>query len=367
MAFNHFVIDATGAGIILELLSESCRSQSSAELDESPNERAPVQERYFRELILNMACSDSEAYHEDSFNRSFGTPSSSQFRKDLLERMSTPSRNLSEEYITFSAKKIDQLKKACNYVLAWVRETATEMPQVDVPLPSFVSTNNVLTALLWGMIIKARHGSGASSKQNEQQHQDYDCTMAINLRSFFDPPLPVRYMGNTTTALRLTVKSTDLLRNPTVIAKDLDVQVSSRFGVDLYSLLPIAYTSYRIRDHLSRIDDTYVRSLIAFFKSHKDWNTMKFSPADIMITSVRHLKVYELDFGQSLGYIVSFSNQRSLVGNLCLIMPASVPISRAASTEERNDCPPWEVRVTLDETTMDNLKRDSLLRWALES
>lgn len=367
MAFNHLVFDGTGGGIILELLAESCRSQNPAELDAPSNERTPVEERYLREFLLNMTCSGLERYDEDFFSGSFGTPSSSQFQQELLEGLRIRSPRLSEEHIIFPTKKIDQLKQACNYVLAWLREKDSPLPDLDVPLPSFVSTNNVLTALLWRLMIKAGHISGGSSTQNGQQQHDYTCAMAVNLRSFFDPPVLESYMGNAATGIWVTVKSTDLLGITTDFPKDLNVKMTSLFGVDLDSLLPIAYIAYRIRDQLSMIDDKYVRGLTTFFKTRKDWDAITPIPADIIISSWRHLKTYELDFGHNLGHIVNFRSLRPPIGNLCIILPASRFNPGTACTKERTHCSPWEVLVTLDETAMENFRTDSLLRWALDS
>jgi hypothetical protein len=124
------------------------------------------------------------------------------------------------------------------------------------------------------------------------------------------------------------------------------------------SCLPLTRLAAKVRSGLTNRDDKYMRSLVAYINSRPDWNSVATAFSDVMITSVRHLNAYNLDFGGALGQIESFALPVMPDGQ-CVIAPPR-------STEAHAGNPPWEVRITLEKATMELLEKDNLLNWTLE-
>ncbi|GFF78845.1 hypothetical protein IFM53868_02448 [Aspergillus udagawae] len=351
MGYNHVVFDGTGGGVILNLLAESCCTSGSAEIEQCSPVSRLLPEASLRKLVLDITSPlEGRINHSEVYCHSLAATSSTL----ISEESRAP-----QEIFIFSADKINKLKQTFNYIYPWLQD-ACEI-STNAPLPSYVSSNDVLTALLWASIIKAGH----SSRDSKQPQKGYDCVMAVNLRPFFKPRLPESYMGNAVTQLRITVDPATLPPQGAGTPHP-SWDMESLSGLDIASLLPIAKLAFRIRHKLSGFNDHYVRSLTSFLKGHDDWNTMHLRPFDIVVTSWRHLQVYDLDFGPHLGYIDSFHDQWWGIPGGCVIMPAFASRSKTTGTKSEYQQPPWDVRITLDRETMANLKNDDLLCWALE-
>ncbi|KAF7172373.1 hypothetical protein CNMCM5623_004581 [Aspergillus felis] len=361
MVYNHLVFDGTGAHVILELLAELLRVQSSAERNELSADRTFNQEATLRKFVTG-ASSDTENICLDHFARAFSMPALGNFGEPLPNSASDPRPVISEDLFVFSPEKVDALKEACNYVLTKLREEPLDTPTC-VALPSFVSSNNVVTAMLWISISKARHYGEITSDQQPRWRRGENCSMAVNIRASFSPSLPKTYMGNAVTNIRLTVDSAGfsqiLPRFP-----NLRMQVKRLFGVEIEILLPIADLAYRIRSELNKINDSYVRTLNSFLKSHEDWSSMKITPPDILVTSWRHLTTYQLDFGPHLGHIDRFDGPKSSFDGGCVILPAGHSGSAFAGEKMTSCQAPWAVQISLSQPTMEILKKDDLFYWA---
>ncbi|KAL4758754.1 transferase [Aspergillus foveolatus] len=356
MAFNHLVFDGIGANVILKHLAQCCCNSSSEERDATAYE-----EIRYRKLILDM----EPIHRRDSGVHASVASSlclaclSPQVRSDMAKVLP---QQLSDECFIFSPDSINRLKDACSYL--WPLLQGSCPSPSDTPTPPILSENDVVTALLWGSIAKAR-GSNNNREQQAKYQAKSVCAMAVNLRRFFEPCLPPTYMGNAITTVRYLVDS-NTFRHQETGHSQLGKDTESLFGIRLDSILPIAKIAYGIRSRRCAFNGLYAQNLIAFIRSNGISDAIRNGPADIYVTSWRRLEIYELDFGSHLGHIDGFHTQASGVDGMCLIMPARASQSAGSTARQNNQQIPWDVRITLNTETMELFRNDDLMCWVLE-
>jgi len=124
-------------------------------------------------------------------------------------------------------------------------------------------------------------------------------------------------------------------------------------------IIQITKLAFQIRVKLESIDDGYIRSLISYLQDQNDWDKIGLRFAGIIVSSLRHLKVYSLDFGTNLGRVASFNRQFGYDGD-CIIMPA-----RPVTAEGSSGIVSWDVDITLKQEDMASLMEDDLFLSAL--
>lgn len=127
----------------------------------------------------------------------------------------------------------------------------------------------ILAAHIWRCLCKAR---GLS---NDQVSKLY---IPINGRSKFNPPLPSRYIGNMIFICTLNAFSGDI------------------------QLEPLNITAERIHNALTRMDDEYMKSALAYLKQQPDVTVLKrdsqmFKCPNLNISNLLHMPIYDADFG----------------------------------------------------------------------
>lgn len=206
---------------------------------------------------------------------------------------------------------------------------------------AFISSNDVLTALL-SICLQQTKPAELALKDDH----DYTVAFVANLRSRMHPPWPEHYIG---VLLTMVLVSRSELINY-VHEKRVDL-VASEVGLDKDELKQITNLAMNMRKKLQDVDDRYVRGLLAHMQQQRDWSQMNIKGGDFSYSSIRHLKVHDLDWGPDLGKITGFRLFFGLLEDFCLILPA----------DPGGD---WDMQISLRPGYQRALMENRLFRWA---
>ncbi|PWY71720.1 O-acetyltransferase [Aspergillus heteromorphus CBS 117.55] len=326
LTFNHRVSDGTGIGNVLEALSLCCQSDHPPLI---PHQN----DLQLRRQLLSPSRAVKQSVRDFAETYSPEQP----FHCIEGDKWSTAMDRMAKELDTFrfrfSNQQAKSLKKACASLL-------TKGGSGDEP-PSFLSCYDVMTALL---TLSLRQSEGHKTTEEE----DFTVAHVVNARSRMDPPYPPHYMGNMVTmAIVSQSGSADLvdISKASAAAKEL--------GISEDELVQIANMAANMRRKLIGIDDQYVRGVLAHLQEQRDWSKTYIKGGDISYSSIRHLRVFDFDFGPELGKVADFRLFFGLLDKFCLVLPAG----------PGND---WDMQVSLDPIFQQVLRKNRLFRWALK-
>ncbi|GKZ92305.1 hypothetical protein CBS147343_7721 [Aspergillus niger] len=332
LSFNHMAADGTGIGNILELLSECCR-----------NEQKHVGPQRFEFELRRQLASPSTTAEKRPLNTFWETYTPEETFHCLdSNTWSTATTSMASELNTFRfripIRKVKVLKDICTSVLL-------SHPEGDNMLSkepgAFISSNDVLTALL-SICLQQTKTAELALKDDH----DYTVAFVANLRSRMHPPWPEHYIG---VLLTMVLVSRSELINY-VHEKRVDL-VASEVGLDKDELKQITNLAMNMRKKLQDVDDRYVRGLLAHMQQQRDWSQMNIKGGDFSYSSIRHLKVHDLDWGPDLGKITGFRLFFGLLEDFCLILPA----------DPGGD---WDMQISLRPGYQRALMENRLFRWA---
>lgn len=325
MSFMHLVFDGSGGGVVLQALSECCQAAAG----EGEAHESPVTQSLSRSAIdLRRQVSDWPSKCQTRLDHSLelGPPAfDSDFSVEQWGAMESALASASTTHrVTISPDKVAQLKALC-----------TELAPQSKQAVDF-STNDIITAVLGISIDRVLHPD-----QDKQTH----IFMVADLRRRISLPLPETYPGNMIYPVW----------NP--IHCEQSSNDSSSFD-----LLHTASLASQLRTKvLSSINSPLADSVSATVANGTDWFRLEGKPADIVMTSWRHLKVFALSFGPGLGHIDDFESGFALIPGACIVLPR-----REREVKPNVPVPlPWEVSVTLRPGDYGALVGDPLLRRIL--
>ena len=154
---------------------------------------------------------------------------------------------------------------------------------------TWVSTNDTLCALIWHSVSKARLATSHSdltTTSDDPKGEQRKLGFAVNGRTRLSPPLPSNYLGNVNI---YACASRPLAALTSVVTSDL------------------AATALSIRSAVNKVDDTYIRALLARCDEVEDVAKCvkpafdNFFGKDFAITTWLEQGIYELDWGKALG------------------------------------------------------------------
>lgn len=201
-------------------------------------------------------------------------PSSSATAPGSTHSAPRPPKGVETEMFFFSRSKLSALKSAVSASVA-----STVSNSSDSKVPSYISTNDALSALLFTCVTQARKAG-----QTTDIPQAIPLALTVSGRRLLNPPLPENYIGNMSLFCHL----------------DLPLHTVTP---DVRSMAPIAH---QIRKRLSQLDDSHVKRLVGALHTLKD--TSKVAPAcraskdwPFMVTPWTGQGFYRMDWGSEIG------------------------------------------------------------------
>lgn len=352
MSFMHMVFDGSGAGVLLQALAECCKAAAAA-TDDTATDTLPITQ--------TIAANDVELRKEIST-----WPSKCQTRLDHSVALGPPAfdPNLSAEQwgamestmlsagetqrITFSTEKVAAVKAiVCDKLLPRLQHTQDTQEQQSPS--SWISSNDIIAATL---------SITVNRTLRPERTESAGLLMAVDLRKRVRPPLPETYLGNVIYPIRDNIY-------PEQTAGAAQGEAATGAGEEETDpdadLLQVTQLSLRLRAKLNGLDETIAYSAaaaVADGDDDGDWSRTDGQPADIVLTSWRHLNVFALDFGPGLGHIEDFGSGFFLLPGACIFMPA-----RTTQQQQENGSEavvPWEVCITLKPGGFEGLMKDPL-------
>ncbi|KAI1137768.1 transferase family-domain-containing protein [Hypoxylon sp. FL0543] len=271
VAVHHSTTDITGFGALLKIWASHCRTHSSTAIG------------------FNSAWLNREVLCERPGASARPAPTSIpellhvQGPENLKRAADVTSRH--GDFVTaiflFPQKALRALKQEVNHHLA------------SQNVASWVSSGDILTALLWSAILAAESDPEASAKGNST------IGFPVNFRSRVNPPLPSNYLGAAFVMTAATVSKEDLM--------SLVTGASSPSGDVLQnsaSVSRLAKIASTIRTSLRRVDEGSVRDVLTYLDAMSDNHPpIVLGPRHdgISIVSWADQSGYELDWGSVIG------------------------------------------------------------------
>ncbi|OJJ76963.1 hypothetical protein ASPBRDRAFT_36140 [Aspergillus brasiliensis CBS 101740] len=335
LVVNHMVFDGMGNGKIIDLFERCCRDPTTA--TSSFSFAAEVETR--------------QSLHELGRTRTLptvnNTSSAVKNEAKQQEQELVPGEGIVYDgtelnySLIISDEQMRLLKSRCNARLPTI---ICSLGNEEKGQPKFVSSNDVLTALLW--ICNAW----------VQKKEQSSLGVAVNCRERFPKPLPNNYLGNSVAYANCTLSRSELQcleswDKPHWQQSLCQEIIDNEPILDLLTLM-----AYRIRCRLFNLDADELGRLAASYYHTPDWSQILVQRCDILVSSLRTWNIFNLDFTPRLGPVQQFEflPPTSPAGE-CLIKPAR---------KDRNGNPVWEVMVALPAAEMEQLCRNPLLNWA---
>ncbi|TFA99974.1 Trichothecene 3-O-acetyltransferase [Trichoderma ghanense] len=257
VSLHHSTADITAFGSLLKIWASHCRTGSSEaiQFDRSWLDRSAIVRQSH-----DVPADTPLLLHKEESNNTASRPSQ-------------PPK-LETHFFKYSADYLKGLKVKVN----------KHLPEGT----SWVSTSDILSAILWGSIV---HSEDAAADDNVA---DETCFMriAVNCRSRFDPPLPNNYLGAAFGVSLVNAKKADLIAVGTSTEHTL-------------SLPTIANLAASVRRGVNFIDGDKMNAIIKHLTTQEDVTSLKLcqEPATrVAVVSWADEGVYELDWGTELGH-----------------------------------------------------------------
>ncbi|KZL80651.1 trichothecene 3-o-acetyltransferase [Colletotrichum incanum] len=280
VGLHHSVADMTGFGSIVKLWASYCRTGSSSAAGFDPS-------WLDRSAFCNLASSIPIGINQGNI------PGGLFYDDYLMPAAQAPCKPPQDRQFTtaifhFAPGALEQLKIAANAEISALE---------DAGLP-WVSTNDVLTALLWSAVVCAEYDTSSTSDSDDVSHM----ALPVNFRSRWNPPLPNDYLGAACARASVISSKRDLLQ----LASAPWIGRTSKRDHDGFfepkSARLLAKVSIAVRRAIMGVDVDELRRAIAFTASQSDLSRITQQPIQaLMITSWADQGACELDWGNVVG------------------------------------------------------------------
>lgn len=255
VSLHHQTADITAYGSLLKIWASHCRTGSS------------------KDIGFDQSWLDRTAIVRSSHNTSVDAPLLLHKEESLPSSQPSKPAKLETQYLKFSGEYLKGLKAEVN----------RHLPDGT----AWISTSDVLTALLWGYIIHSEF----SDDNNTAASDRLLMRTAVNSRSRYDPPLPKDYLGSSFGVTLVTAKKADLV----AIGGSTEQKIFTP---------EIANVAAAVRQSINVINEQAMNRVINHLAAQDDVSSLKLceQAADVSIVSWADEGVYELDWGAELGH-----------------------------------------------------------------
>jgi hypothetical protein len=245
-------------------------------------------------------------------------------------------------YVTIPTTKILSLKKSCLDHAKDPHKCADcddRIPSADI---SWLSSNDVVSALLWLCITRARFFTSQTTQERTEDKSEKVSVfgMAVNVRHRLSPALPASYMGNGALNLKLVRALQDIIPGD---------------GNEKDHAATVFRLACHIRQELNTFNNDYVRSLLAVVQAHRSTPMRVGGHYDVCCSNLRGIDNLYESFGSSLGRPAHVVTTDGYFDGGCYILPKRIGKNA-----------PWDIHLTLGEQAMEWLMRDSLFKEYFE-
>ncbi|KAL7922198.1 transferase [Trichoderma austrokoningii] len=255
VSLHHQTADITAYGSLLKIWASHCRTGSSRGIG--------FDQSWLDRTAIVRSCHDALPDTPLLLHKEESVPPSQPPKPAKLET----------RYLKFSEEYLKDLKGEVN----------KQLPDGT----AWVSTSDVLTALLWGYTIHSEF------LDDDNTAADGKCFMriAVNSRSRYDPPLPKDYLGSSFGVTLVTAAKADLVA----------IGSSTEHNI---SMSKIANVAAAVRQSIQAINEYSMNRIVNHLAAQEDVSGLKLceQAADVSIVSWADEGVYELDWGAEVGH-----------------------------------------------------------------
>ncbi|PTB35923.1 hypothetical protein M441DRAFT_93411 [Trichoderma asperellum CBS 433.97] len=255
VSLHHSTADITAYGSLLKIWACHCRTGSSEGVD------------------FDQSWLDRTAIVRGSHDAPADSPLLLHKEEAVLSGQPSKPAKMETEYLKFSGEYLKRLKAEVN----------NHLPNGT----AWVSTSDILTAILWGSIIHSEF----LDDDNTTADGKYFMRTAVNFRSRYEPPLPREYLGASFGVTLVAAKKADL------------VAIGSSTEQKIFTS-EIANIAAAVRQSINIINGQSMNRVVNHLASQADVTTLKLceQAADVSIVSWADEGVYELDWGVEMGH-----------------------------------------------------------------
>ncbi|KAK6082528.1 stip1 likey and u-box containing protein 1 [Seiridium cupressi] len=324
VAVHHSTTDVTGFGALLKIWAAHCRSRSSAEVDFDPSwcDRSLLRGPALETVKLSDTVPDLIHVVE---------------RDEMPTTVKSTNKGIIYEtrIFYFPQATLQELKMTVN----------EHLPNLENRVP-WVSTGDILTAILWSATIWTDQGSVEVAPDNGDM-----CAVGIpvNFRSRLNPKLPQDYLGAAFGMTTASVARANLLSASRNTA-------TANVPLNKGSLLSLARIASAIRSSLGHVSEAGIRSALEYTASQPDITSIKLGPRHdgISLVSWADQGVYDLDWGQVLDKCDAVRIPKLGARRNPIVLP------RVSGKDGSQ--PGLEVIVSFDEKTMEKFCQNTLIQ-----
>ncbi|KAI1470881.1 transferase family-domain-containing protein [Daldinia caldariorum] len=281
VAVHHCTTDITGFGALLKIWASHCRAGTTAGAGFDPSWLS-------REALIGRSNSHN-SIAPTSMPKLLHIREPDKHARRTGSVQSPPS-DLTTGIFFFPQSKLQALKHAVNEHIASQDGTG------------WISTGDILTALLWSATLAAEQQVSVSAPGvAAEQKSTHTIGIPANFRSRLNPPLPPNYLGAAFVMTAATAPRADLISFATESAYPPD------YGqLDSALVATLAVLASTIRASLRSVHEQSVRDVLVFLnlnEASKDHPSITLGPRHdgISIVSWADQGVYELDWGEVVG------------------------------------------------------------------
>lgn len=322
LGFHHMALDGVGLVNVATGLATCCRD-SQAEIGSLPT--SPIREQMSRQSILEIGsgAKNTQPVEVDLGEYAWDLGSS----PDAEEPIS--------KTLTIDANKVERIKAQCQLVM----ENSSMSPNPRL------TGNSVASALLWLCWIRAKY-YGSDTVEMPTNTESRILTV-VELRDKIEPCLPSTYLGNALLTVETSTRIQDILSTTTV-----DYEANYAGHPHRHEIEQISKLAVSLQDSAASMNSQYIRNVISNIVSSDNWASIP-RPSEIAISSIRQMKVYDLDFGPVFGPLRHLSMEFNPLPGVCWINPARFNTRLA----------PWEFVISSEPSFIRKIQQESLMKW----